>query len=234
MLGGKPPATPGGNYLLDRLLGATIHHTGSERKGESIARVADELQRQGARPYVIPYGGSNAIGASAFVDAAGELKRQIVSQGVTFDRIVFPSSSGGTQAGLMVGKKLRDLRAEIIGIAIDKGEAGDRPFAEHVAGLAAATAERFNTSGPVAAREVILRGEYLGAGYGIVGDLEREAISLTATLEGILLDPVYTGRAMGALIDLVRRKEIPPTEQVLFWHTGGAPAIFAYAAELTR
>lgn len=232
LLGGVEPASFNGNLLLDHLFGATIHFTGAERKGERIARIAEDLEKAGSRPYVIPYGGSNPIGASAFVHAAREVKSQLDELGLSIDRIIFPSSSGGTQAGLIAGARMHGLQSEIIGVAIDKEEAGDEPFAHHILAMANGTNRLFNKSDAFTLRDVVLRDEYTGGGYGVVGRLEREAISLTASLEGILLDPVYTGRAMGALIDIIRRGEIAKSEVVLFWHTGGTPALFPYASEL--
>jgi len=148
--------------------------------------------------------------------------------------VVFASSSGGTQAGLIVGKRIFDYRFELIGIGIDKGEAGEGPFAEHVLELANATAERLELDVAYQLSDVEVREEFLGDGYGVVGELERRAIRLTAETEGILLDPVYTGRAMGGLITMIERGEFSSSDTVLFWHTGGLPALFSYAMELQR
>ncbi|MFN8389944.1 MAG: D-cysteine desulfhydrase family protein [Bdellovibrionota bacterium] len=234
VLGGSAPRVSTGNFLLDQILGASIHLSGPERKGESIARIADELGGQGKRPYVVPYGGSNAIGARGFVDAIAELREQMHTVDCHFDRIVFPSSSGGTQAGMLVGARVHSLATRVTGVAIDKNEAGERPFDEHIAEIANELRAVYSFEGHFSRGDVELLNDYVGAGYGVVGKLEREAISLVAETEGILLDPVYTGRAMGALIDQVRRGEVGRGERVLFWHTGGSPAIFAYAAELSQ
>ncbi len=232
VLGGTEPPAANGNFLLDRLLHARIHLMGAERKGESLGRIHEDLRRQGRRPYLIPYGGSNAIGARGFVDAVGELHSQLSENAIRFDRIVFASSSGGTQAGLLVGARIHDLGAQALGITIDKEEAGALPFDQHICNIANELKAFCPYEGEIAPTDVCLCNDYTGAGYGIVGALEREAISLVAAAEGILLDPVYTGRTAGALIDMVRRGRIGKEETVLFWHTGGTPALFSYAAEL--
>jgi L-cysteate sulfo-lyase len=234
VLGGQAPATAEGNFLLDRLFGAVIHWTGELRKGEKIPEIAESLRSAGRKPYVVPYGGSNTTGATGFVEAVRELSDQLSQLGESISHIVFASSSGGTQAGLTVGKSLFGLSCELIGIGIDKGASGDVPFAEHVVHLANATAERLGVRNRFSAPDVTIRNEYLGGGYGVVGELERRAVQMVAQTEGILLDPVYTGRAMGGLIDMIERGELSRAHSVLFWHTGGTPALFPYAGDLIR
>ncbi|KGO34475.1 cysteine desulfhydrase [Desulfobulbus sp. Tol-SR] len=231
-LGGEEPAALNGNLLLGRLLGATIHWSGARRKGEDIPAICDRLRASGRKPYIIPYGGSNAIGAAGFVEAMRELTLQLGPEADRVSHIVFASSSGGTHAGLMVGKVPGGLGTRLVGINIDKEESGEMTLGEHILDLAGATATLLGLDHTFAGADLILRDDYVGAGYGVIGDREREAISLTARLEGILLDPVYTGRAMGGLIDLIRNGEIGPRDTVLFWHTGGSPALFAHAGEL--
>ncbi len=233
VLGGqKPDDTPNGNLLLDKLLGAEIHWSGDLRKGERIPELEEQLKHAGRRPYAVPYGGSNTIGAMGFVRAVGELTSQLETLDEHITHSLFASSSGGTQAGLIVGKERYGLTGRLIGIGIDKGEAGDEPFDQHVLSLAEATARQLDLKHMPSTDDVIIRNEFLGEGYGIVGEAEREAIRLTATTEGILLDPVYTGRAMAGLIAMIRSGELSATDTVLFWHTGGAPALFSYAADL--
>jgi D-cysteine desulfhydrase family pyridoxal phosphate-dependent enzyme len=231
-LGGEEPQLTEGNLLLDRLLGAIIHWCGEKRKGELIPKIAEELRCKGRKPYIIPYGGSNAVGALGFVAAVDELKRQLSAQNIGADCVIFPSSSGGTQAGMTVGVDLYELPVQLIGIGIDKGEAGEAPYESQIATLASQIAGRLGIKSNYAAGRIQVRDEYLGEGYGVVGDSEREAIQLVARYEGVLLDPVYTGRAMGALIDMIRKKEFNRGDTVLFWHTGGTPALFAYSKEL--
>jgi D-cysteine desulfhydrase family pyridoxal phosphate-dependent enzyme len=232
VLGGLPPSVANGNLLLDELFGATIHWGGALRKGESLTRVEAELCSRGLRPYVIPYGGSNPLGAVGFAAAMIELDEQLAARGVRPDAIVFASSSGGTHAGLLVGGSATRSSARIIGIGIDKRGPDEEPFDAFIAGLASGTAELLGAETRYRSSDVLLRTEYLGGGYGVVGDLEREAIRLMAEREGILLDPVYTGRAFGALVDLIRRGEFGSRDNVIFWHTGGAPALFSYAETL--
>jgi D-cysteine desulfhydrase family pyridoxal phosphate-dependent enzyme len=233
VLGGEPPSRPTGNLLLDILLGAQIHWTGPHRRGERMEEIAAQLRAQGRHPYLIPYGGSNAVGATGYMAAMLELHQQL---GVNFqsgvDRIVFASSSGGTQAGLAVGARAITFAGQILGIRIDKGEAGDEPYAVHLARLANDTARHVGLEANFTPGDFAVNHEYVGQGYGVVGELEREAIRLAARLEGLVLDPVYTGRAMGGLIDMIRRGIIGPDETVLFWHTGGMPALFAYVDDL--
>jgi D-cysteine desulfhydrase family pyridoxal phosphate-dependent enzyme len=229
-LGGEPPPTTTGNLLLIQLLGAQIYWTGPDRRGERLEEIANQVRADGRQPYVVPYGGSNVVGATGYVLAMQELNEQLRGLGV--DRIVFASSSGGTQAGMVVGARATGFGGEIIGIRIDKGEAGDDPYPIHLAKLANETATHVGLDAEFTPDDFLVVQDYLGAGYGVVGELEREAIRLAAGLEGLILDPVYTGRAMGGLIDMIRRGVIGPAETVLFWHTGGTPALFAYADAL--
>jgi len=233
VLGGAPPAVSNGNLLLDELLGARIHWTGRERKGERIPEIAEQLRRGGRKPFVIPYGGSDPTGAAGFVEAVREVRAQRKELGTVFSHVVFPSSSGGTHAGLLVGKAAFSEGFHLIGIGIDKAEAGQRPFREHILNLARETAARLGVGTGFSLEEIDLREQYLGGGYGVVGSPEREAIRLLAETEGILLDPVYTGRAMAGLIDLIRQEALPEDATVLFWHTGGTPALFPYGPDLS-
>lgn len=244
VLGGEEPPRPDGNLLLDMILGAGIHWAGEHRKGEDMPQIAEKLRKAGHRPYIIPYGGSNPRGALGFAEAVRELGAQLATTGITPSRIVFASSSGGTQAGLMVGSRLFSLEGsegqppELCAICIDKAAEDGIDFADRVLALANETAALVGLgprggSGPCFEdRDILLRREFTGGGYGVVGDLERRAIRLAARTEGILLDPVYTGRALGALMYMVESGEIGESETIVFWHTGGAPALFAYSDEL--
>jgi len=229
VLRGDAPAASTGNLLLDRLLGARVVFSG-ERTREEVAREVVEAERAaGHRPFLIPVGASDAIGAAGFATAAEELAGQLAALRVDVDRIVLATSSFGTQAGLCVGAKALGLSAQLAGIAIDAPRA---EVQEGVAQIAAALADRLGVDARVAPSEVVAFDAYLGGGYAVLGEPEREAILLAAREEGLLLDPVYTGRAMAGLVDLVRRGEIGRRETVLFWHTGGTPALHAYAKEL--
>ncbi len=224
VLRGRPPAQAQGNLLLDRLLGAEIIWAEDAPLMERLEEVAESLRAQGRRPYVVPYGGSNPVGACGYVAAMEELLAQAARAGVSFDHIVLASSSGGTQAGLMVAARALGYRGRILGISVDL-PAG--PLRQRMAELAAATADHLGLLLSFAPEDFAVEDGYLGGGYGVIGDLEREAIYLLARTEGMLLDPVYTGRAFGGLIDLIRRGAFSPQERVLFWHTGGIAGLFA-------
>ncbi len=232
VLGGEEPDHLNGNLLLDKIFGCHIHWAGANRKGEDIPELVEQLRNQGKNPYVIPYGGSSELGTLAFVEAFRELESQRQSMDVSFTHIVFASSSGGTQAGLMLGNKIFNSPYQIVGINIDKDETDKVPFDQYIVSLANNTAKLMDETHRFSAPDLILNSDYVGEGYGVIGELENEAIALTAQTEGILLDPVYTGRAMGGLLDMIRTGKIKKTDSVLFWHTGGAPALFAYASAL--
>jgi D-cysteine desulfhydrase family pyridoxal phosphate-dependent enzyme len=215
-----------GNLLLDRLLGATVHlcEAGETRRERSL-RLVDELRQAGERPYYIPTGGSNEIGALGYVAALAELQRQAASAGIAVDRIVAASSSGGTQAGLLAGQALSGLGCRVSGIDVD-GDA-DKMRSE-IGRIAMLCAARLGVAAERLAEPEIVRG-HCGEGYGIPTPGMVEALRLLATLEGIVLDPVYTGKAMAGLIAMLRAGEIGAGETVVFIHTGGAPALFGYA-----
>ena len=231
-LGGEQPAEPNGNLLLDYLFDAQVHWCGEQRKGEQLPVIAEKLKKEGHKPYIIPYGGSNSIGAIGFVASIKELMEQLNNSNLTVNHIVFPSSSGGTHAGISIGADLYGLKANIIGIGIDKRPLTETPYEQELADLANEVAKKLEMNTAYSPSQFVVRKEYQGAGYGVVGHLEREAIKLVAQNEGILLDPVYSGRAMGGMIDMIRNKEFSKDETVLFWHTGGTPALFDYAKEL--
>lgn len=232
VLGGEAPDRLDGNLLLDKIFDCQIHWAGKNRKGEDIPDIVEKLTKEGKNVYVVPYGGSNELGAIGFLEAFRELEEQRQSLQTSFTHIVFASSSGGTQAGLMLGKKIFNSNVELIGINIDKGETDKVPFDQYIISLANKTAKLIESDYEFSDEDLILNSDYVGDGYGEVGALENEAISLTAKTEGILVDPVYTGRAMGGLIDMIRTGKIKKSDRVLFWHTGGAPALFAYSDSL--
>ncbi len=237
ILGGEPPAAPNGNLLLDVMLGAELHWTDREHRLERMEEIATQLRAEGHRPYVIPYGGSNGVGAQGYVTAAQEAFDQLLERGEGVSVMVVASSSGGTQAGLALGCKLAGYDGKIVGISIDKGERGPERFEAELAAIANEAADVMGLSVRMTPEEFTVEYGYLGAGYGVVGALEREAIALMAKEEGIFLDPVYTGRAFGAMLDMLRKGTLGDAgagknNGILFWHTGGAPACFAYAQEL--
>jgi D-cysteine desulfhydrase family pyridoxal phosphate-dependent enzyme len=221
-----------GNLLLDDLLGARVWWAEDEDPLLSLEAAAEAERSAGRNPYVIPLGGSNALGASAYARAFEELWAQThasAANPLRFDRILIATGSGGTQAGLIVGAKACGYEGQVLGISVAK-TAGD--LGETVYRLLAPTASGLGLDLAFDHRDVAIDDGYLGGGYGVLTRAEKEAIRLVAQLEGILLDPVYTAKAMAGLLDLVRRGEIGAGEKVLFWHTGGLPALFAHAREL--
>ena len=231
LLNGIKPELPNGNLLLDELLGARIHWVQRSEREVKLSEIPAELRKQGGKPYVIPVGGSNGVGATGYVLAMMELAEQLNRLNQRVDHVVFASSSGGTQAGVVVGAKVTGLDTKLHGVRIDKDDEG-AIYERELAEIANETAKYIDFDAQFTAKDFNVEYDYLGAGYGIVSDLEREAIRLLASHEGIVADPVYTGRAMGALLDLIRKKAFRLNETVLFWHTGGAPALFAYGEDL--
>lgn len=231
VLHGQPPPALTGNLLLTRLFDAVIHWT-DERAPytAAIAQVESELKAAGKYPYIIPYGGSNAYGLMGYVTALSEYAAQAKAFG-DFDAHIFASSSGGTQAGLVLGAYLARLpeHTRFLGISVDRPAAD---LASEVAALATEGAKLLGINRQFAPSEIMVNDSYRGAGYAVVGEPEREAIRLLAQHEGILADPVYTGRALAALIDLIRQGAFTSGQRVLFWHTGGTAALFAFAHDL--
>lgn len=227
VLTGDPPERLSGNVLLDRLFGAEVVFTTRDQRDALLKETFNEAWAAGRRPYLIPYGGSNPIGALAYTFAFEELQ----SQAQDVDWIVFPSSSGGTQAGLVLGARRSKWSGRVLGVSVDERAPN---LQSRIANLASEAADRLGEKLSFEPQDVLVNDEFIGEGYGVTGQLEREAIQLFARQEGILLDPVYTGRAAGGLIALARRGFFKPGETVLFWHTGGTPALFAdrYSAEL--
>jgi L-cysteate sulfo-lyase len=224
--GDRPPQSLG-NLLLDELLGAKIHWSGTRTPQEVAAELTEDVRECGANPYLIPLGGSNGLGALGYAAAMQETLDQLAAQKLRIDTIVFASSSAGTQAGITLGAAARRYEGRTLGISIDSTEEELKPLVNEFAHAAAALA-----GVNVGVLRIEVNANYLGGGYAIVGDLERDAIRTVARTEGLLLDPVYTGRAMGGLLDLIQRGEIERKQNVLFWHTGGTAALSAFADKL--
>lgn len=220
VLTGEKPPKPSGNNFLDLFLGAEIVWAEGADRDLVLQQTFEIMQSTGRKPYLIPYGGSNPIGALGYVYAVQELLEQIEEP----HWIIFPSSSGGTQAGLALGGRIFNYQGSILGISIDN-LASD--LSKRVARLAGETAQALGIDQSFSPQDILVNDNYLGGGYGIMGEPEVEALNMFARSEGILLDPVYTGRAAAGLIDLIRRGIFTADQRVLFWHTGGTPAIFA-------
>lgn len=224
--GEPPPGNCTGNLLLDDLLGARVHWAGARRLGQSMQALESELHRVGHRPYVVPYGGSNEVGILGYALGMEELHTQATSQAIRLNRVVVASASGGQQAGLVLGAKALGLEVGILGIAAEKRSAEAIPF---MVKLARSGAQKLGLSLAFDESDFLFSEQYLGRGYARPGRAEWEAIRLLASTEGILVDPVYTGRALAGLIDLVRVGVLTPDESICFWHTGGTSGMFAWS-----
>jgi D-cysteine desulfhydrase family pyridoxal phosphate-dependent enzyme len=230
VLNGDPGQALSGNLLLDELFGAEIVWTDREKRGDVLQKTFQNAWATGRRPYLVPLGASTPLGALGYAAAFEEMIEQNV---VNPDWIVVASSSGGTQAGLVLGASQADWHGKILGISIDQSVADLQGI---VSQLATDAANLVGDHRIIRPDGVLVNADYLGGGYAVLGDAEVEAIRLFAKLEGLLLDPVYTGRAAAGMIDLVRKGFFNPQETVLFWHTGGTPALFAdtYRAQLSQ
>jgi D-cysteine desulfhydrase family pyridoxal phosphate-dependent enzyme len=222
VLVGPQPETATGNLLLDRLMGATLEFGASaryEQLEQAIVDAAARLAAVGRRPYAIPVGGASATGVVAYADAVDELRTQLVAANVTPDWIVVADGSGGTHAGILAGLGASPTRV----VGVDVGTRPDLDDAvPRLAAEAAAMSRRARPTG-----EVIIDHDNFGDGYGHLTAAGLAAMTLAARTEGLVLDPVYTGKALAGLIARVRDGRITPGESVVFWHTGGAPAFFA-------
>jgi len=234
LLGGHelPKENINGNLLLDKLLNAEIHWEGEKRKGENLEKVCEELKKQGKKPYCIPYGGSNVIGALGYVNAMLEISEQLKSMKTHIDAIIFASSSGGTHAGLMVGKGLTNFKGKILGIRIDKEEISkELPFKKHIENLVNETCDLCGIK-LRSDNKIELNEKYIENPYGVITNLEKNAIKLLCEKEAIFVDPVYTGRAFGGMLDMIKQGEFKKGQNILFIHSGGLPSLFFYNKEL--
>jgi D-cysteine desulfhydrase family pyridoxal phosphate-dependent enzyme len=221
VLTGERPKQPSANLLLDELFGAEIIHVADrEDRDRILQETFNQAAEKGMRPYLVPYGGSSPTGALGYAFAMKEL----MEQDLQADWIVFATSSGGTHAGLLLGQRVFGYKGKVLGISVDESE---NWLKEHVSDLASLTSEKLGERIEFTPGEVLADASHCSAGYGVLTEPEREAIRLFATCEGLLLDPVYTGRAAAGMIDLTRKGFFKKDETVLFLHTGGQPALFA-------
>jgi D-cysteine desulfhydrase family pyridoxal phosphate-dependent enzyme len=221
VLTGEKPNQPSANFLLDQLFGAEIITVADRKNRDSILqKTFDTAVSAGRAPYLVPYGGSSPTGALGYAFAMEEF----MYQNTNVDWIVFGTSSGGTHAGLVLGQRIFGFKGKVLGISIDEPEA---QLKTHVSKLATLASEKFGERIEFTGEDVLVNENYCQAGYGVFGAGEREAIKLFASKEGLLLDPVYTGRAAAGMIDLIRKGYFKKNETILFWHTGGQPALFA-------
>ena len=221
-----------GNVLLDKLFDCAIEYRapGLDMNAEAVAK-GEALRASGARPYVIPGGGSNTVGALGYVSCAQELVAQADEMGLRIDRLVTATGSAGTHAGLLVGLQGCNAGIPVLGIGVRQPK--ERQEAA-VHALAEATADYVGMRGGIPRAAVEANCDYIGAGYGQPTRGMEEAVLMLARQEGILLDPVYSGKAMAGLIDLIRKGTIGKGETVVFLHTGGQAGLFGYRDVLTK
>jgi len=222
----SPDYTLNGNVLLDRLHGATISKRAKDTDmNAEMQKLADTLGGQGAKPYVIPGGGSSPVGALGYVNCAFETVQQANERGLEIEHVVLATGSAGTQAGFVTGLAAMNAHIPVLGISVrapkEKQEA-------NVLALAERTAAHLGAPGVVKSEHIVANGDYVGPGYGLPTDEMREAVKLAARMEGLLLDPVYTGKGFAGLIEHVRRGFFRKDSDVVFLHTGGAAGLFGY------
>lgn len=229
MVRGTKPKTYQGNLLLSHLLGAKIHFEGSVRKEVDYESLKKTIDTQGKKTYIIPIGGSNITGALGFAWAIKEVKEQLKEMDVKMDYVFFASSSGGTQAGLVLGMELYGLETELVPIKIDKDDAIGKGLEEVVLDIVKDGVQLLSLNKEYTISDVEVNKNYNQEEYGVLTDKEKYAIATLAKNEGILLDPVYTGRAFYGMLDCLKNNKIKLNSNILFWHTGGLPALFGYA-----
>ena len=223
-----------GNLLFSRILGANIEvldgsflKDGRRAPRDSLIAAAERVRASGAVPYVIPAGASDhRLGGLGYVNCSFEIDNQMQERGIRFDYLVHATSSGSTQAGLVVGIHLRDMPIQIIGIDVNAAAEATRDI---VIKIANDTARLLGIDPPIPSSAIHIESGYSGPAYGFPDHATLEAIRLVARLEGILLDPVYEGKSMAGLIDLVRRGSFNKTDNILYLHLGGTPALHAYS-----
>ncbi len=216
-----------GNVLLDRIFGAGIREVekGSDMNA-AMEVVADELRAKGENPYIIPGGGSNPIGALGYVDCALEMLAQANRAGIPLDHVVHATGSAGTQAGLVVGLNAMHSNIPLLGIGVN---APKEIQEDKVWKLALETEEFIGAPGVVQRKDIVANCDYVGRGYGIPTDAMNAAVLLLARLEGLLFDPVYSGKGLAGLIDQVQNGVLRKAKHVVFVHTGGQAGLFGYA-----
>lgn len=232
VLTGDDPPERQGNLLLFTILGAELHFIGSEGDpGATMEVLATELRRDGRRPYVVPIGASVPLGALGYVESLMELGGQAKEAGIEIGHGFVASGSAGTQAGAEVGAREFCPGMRVHGISVSRDA---EVQAEKVATLATATYQLLGLDETVTPGEITVHDNYYGGQYGVATPEGLEAIRLLGRTEGLVVDPVYTGKALAGMIDLLRRKVLDDAEAVAFFHTGGFPALFAQARHFQR
>ena len=219
-----------GNVLLDRIYCANIREVakGSDMDAEMEA-LAKELRAAGKTPYIVPGGGSNTIGALGYLNCALEFMTQANDEGIVIDHVVHATGSAGTQAGLAVGLKMTHSNIPLLGIGVNAPRDAQE---EKVWKLAEETAEYVGAPGCVQREDIVANCDYVGDGYGLPTREMNDAVLLLARLEGLLFDPVYSGKGLAGLIDLVQKGHFNGADSIVFIHTGGSAGLFGYSAQL--
>jgi len=194
-----------------------------------MEKVAAELREQGRRPYIIPGGGSNPVGALGYVNCALELLHQANEHQLRIDHVIHATGSAGTQAGLVAGFRATHSGIPVLGIGVNAAQAAQE---QKVYDLACATAEFIGAPGCVQRNDVVANCDYVGPGYGRSTDGMREALQLLARQEGLLFDPVYSGKGLAGMIDLVKQGHFTQEQNIVFIHTGGSAGLFGYLEDL--
>jgi L-cysteate sulfo-lyase len=216
-----------GNVLLDRILGANLHEYAKCTDFDAeMERLADDIRAAGGTPYIVPGGASNPVGALGYVGCAGELLQQCAEQDLAFDHAVLASGSAGTHAGFAVGLRASGSDLSILGVGVNIPQAEQEA---KVFELARETAEYIGKPGCVTREDIVADCNYIGPGYGEPTESMNEAVLMLARLEGLLFDPVYSGKALAGMIDYVRNGRFAQGENIVFLHTGGVAGLFAYA-----
>lgn len=229
-----------GNVLLDFLLNADIRFYEAKRGGvvteeeakQAVEEVLNEAMEWGHRPYVVSVGGSKVwgdmdkpLGAAGYFEAYREMERQADAQNIEIDYIIHASGSGGTQAGLVLGAKAAGKKAQVLGMSVSEDK---KSLGEIVLKIAQDAERAWSLKTKVAGGDIAVFDDYIGEGYGYMNKTVAETLRLVAQEEGLYLDPVYTGKAMAGLIDLVKKGAFKKSDNIIFWHTGGIPALFPY------
>lgn len=225
-----------GNVLLDRLFGAKLYYydSGEDEAGADlrIRQIAQTLEDQGHRPYVIPLApGHPPLGALGYVLCAQELLDQTASKNLELDEVVVASGSGHTHAGLLFGLRALGSDLMVTGVCVRRGADAQRVRIEH---HCVEIAKLLGIRNPIADSDINLMDAFLAPGYGMTNPPTMEAMDLSARLEGLVVDPTYTAKSMAGFIDIARHRKSNPSNTMLFIHTGGQPAVFGYATKLTE
>lgn len=224
--GSYAPEASGNNFLF-RLLGVEdvrVVPGGSDMMAE-LEKLAEELRAQGRKPYIIPGGGSNPTGALGYVSCAQEIQEQAFEMGINFDHIVSASGSAGTHAGLISGIIGNNMNIPMTGISVNRPK---EVQTDAVFSLAERTLEKLGSANKIKREDVVVFDDYVGPGYSRPTQSMVDAVQLLARTEAILMDPVYTGKTMAGMLDLIRKGYFKDCENILFVHTGGSPALYAY------